>query len=293
VSQVLLIVVPLGIAQAFGDFGTEHGAILRPAISTTALALISAATAWVVLATAEKMTAPRGLFAGFSILASAALGLRAVLLLLTGLGWTFSELLRDALPFYALSLMTSGYTVAFILLGVHELNVQLRGQAARDPLTGVYNRRAFAEVTLPIIATAKREGVFVAVAMFDLDHFKNVNDAHGHATGDRLLQLFVEVANSALRAGDVFARFGGEEFVALLVGTTRENLIAVADRVRSAYAETNLAVNGKTLRTTVSVGIGFFTKEETELGPVLRRADEALYQAKEAGRNRYLVATHQ
>jgi diguanylate cyclase (GGDEF)-like protein len=148
-------------------------------------------------------------------------------------------------------------------------------------------------MTLPIIATAKRERVFVAVAMFNLDHFKHVNDAHGHAAGDRLLQLFVEVADSALRAGDVFARFGGEEFVALLVGTTRENLIAVAERVRSAYAETDFAVNGKGLRTTVSVDIGFFTKEETELGPVLRRADEALYQTKDAGRNRYLVAPHQ
>ena len=108
----------------------------------------------------------RGLFAGFSILGSAALGFRAVLLVLSGLGWTFSELLRDALTFYALSLMISGYTVAFILLAVHELHVQLRDQAARDPLTGAYNRRAFSEVTLPIIATAKREGVHVAVAMF-------------------------------------------------------------------------------------------------------------------------------
>jgi GGDEF domain-containing protein len=261
-SQILLIVAPLGIAQLVGDFGTDYGAVLRPAISTSALALISAGTGWVVLSATDKMTAPRGLFVGFSVMASLALGLRAVLLILSGFGWVFSGLLTHALPFYALTLMISGYTVAFILLAVHELNVQLRNQAARDPLTGAYNRRAFAEVTLPIIATAKREKALVAVAMFDLDHFKNVNDDHGHTEGDRLLQLFVEVADSTLRAGDVFARYGGEEFVAL---------------------------NDRALRTTVSVSIRFFTKDETLLGPVLRRADRALYQAKEGGRNRYVV----
>jgi len=125
-SQILWIIATLGVAQAIGDFGTDHGAILRPAISTTGLTLISASTVWVVFSTTDRMTAPRGLFAVFSIMAAVALALRSVLLIMSDFGWTFSELLQDALLFYALTLMISGYTVECILLTVHALNVQLR-----------------------------------------------------------------------------------------------------------------------------------------------------------------------
>ena len=132
----------------------------------------------------------------------------------------------------------------------------------------------------------------VGVAIFDLDHFQQVNDDHGHTTGDRILRLFVDVAETELRAGDVFARYGGEEFVALFVGAKRENIIVVAERARSAVAEASIEVDGKELSTTVSVGISFFAGEESELAPVLQRADRALYEAKKDRRNRYVVAVH-
>jgi len=134
--------------------------------------------------------------------------------------------------------------------------------------------------------------VLVALAIFDLDNFKNINDRHGHAAGDRMLEVFVEVAQAELRAGDVFARYGGEEFVALFVGKKRENVVLVAERVRTVFADAFIELGGERLSTTVSVGISFFVEDETALEPVLLRADRALYEAKEAGRNRHMISPH-
>ena len=101
--------------------------------------------------------------------------------------------------------------------------------------------------------------------------------------------MFVEVMRKSLRDGDVFARYGGEEFIALFVATRLKNIVATAERVRSAFAQAYVNAGNREVQTTVSIGISLFSQEDIDLETVIQRADEALYEAKKSGRNRYVV----
>lgn len=179
-------------------------------------------------------------------------------------------------------------TLGMALMTGERLQADLDRQASRDPLTGALNRRAFTQEAEREVARARRLGSPLSVLMMDLDHFKQINDHLGHAAGDDILRRFVAVAGHELRAEDVFCRFGGEEFVALLPATDTANAMAAAERLRSAFA-----VEAATLphpapaafAYTVSIGVSQWTPTETLEG-TLRRADGALYQAKALGRNR-------
>lgn len=162
---------------------------------------------------------------------------------------------------------------------------QLEDLASTDELTGLYNRRHFlrrAEDELNRLRAGHRSGL----ALIDLDHFKRINDLHGHAVGDRVLQTFASVARSCLRDGDILARYGGEEFVLLLPHTDAEQFSACCERVREAFANAQLLdANVQTGQLSLSVGLTLLNAGD-ELGEALQRADEALYRAKENGRNR-------
>jgi diguanylate cyclase (GGDEF)-like protein len=158
--------------------------------------------------------------------------------------------------------------------------------ARRDALTGLANRRAFEESLRRELFRARRSGGALAVVVLDLDHFKRVNDSHGHQTGDRVLVEVAARAERALRAEDLLARTGGEEFTALLPGATLEAAAEVAERVRRAVAEEEIAVPGGALRATVSLGCAALSAEERDAAALIARADARLYDAKRAGRNR-------
>lgn len=162
---------------------------------------------------------------------------------------------------------------------------QLEDLASTDELTGLYNRRHFlrrAEDELNRLRAGHRSGL----ALIDLDHFKRINDLHGHATGDRVLQTFASVARSCLRDGDILARYGGEEFVLLLPHTDAEQFSACCERLREAFANAQpLDVNIQAGHLSLSVGLTLLNAGD-DLGDALQRADEALYRAKESGRNR-------
>lgn len=156
--------------------------------------------------------------------------------------------------------------------------------ARRDALTGLANRRAFEEALAREVARSARDGAPLAVIALDVDHFKRVNDAHGHAAGDAVLVEIAARAAEALRAGDLLARVGGEELAALLPGASLEAAAEVAERVRARIARAPVTAGGACLSVTVSAGVA--ARAPGEEGPALvARADGRLYAAKRAGRD--------
>jgi diguanylate cyclase (GGDEF)-like protein len=158
--------------------------------------------------------------------------------------------------------------------------------AQRDPLTGLANRRAFEEALRREVARARRSGAPLAVAALDVDHFKRVNDAHGHAAGDAVLAAVAARAAAALRAGDLLARVGGEEFAALLPGAGLAAAVEVAGRVRAAIAGAPVEADGRPVEVTASLGCAALEPADEDGAALLARADARLYQAKRAGRDR-------
>jgi diguanylate cyclase (GGDEF)-like protein len=127
--------------------------------------------------------------------------------------------------------------------------------------------------------------------LLDLDNFKSINDRYGHSIGDRVLEVFAEVASSCLRHIDLFGRLGGEEFAALLHDTSRERALAVAEQIRGSFAAATREVDGRPVNGTVSIGIVIAYDAVLDLSALLAQADHALYRAKDAGRNRIEIAS--
>jgi len=171
------------------------------------------------------------------------------------------------------------------------LREQLQQQSIRDPLTGLYNRR-YLEESLPREAQrARRTGSSVAVIMLDVDHFKQVNDKHGHITGDNILQKLGQLLQHNTRGEDIACRYGGEEFILILPNTSLQDAMKRAEAIRS-LAEKKLRVDrgDQTISATLSAGVAAFPDSGPDLETVAQAADKALYQAKEQGRNKVVAA---
>lgn len=160
--------------------------------------------------------------------------------------------------------------------------------AAQDELTGVFNRRAFMAGGRRLLADASDSGSRVALMVFDLDHFKDINDRYGHPAGDAVIRRFADIASVSLRQSDVFARIGGEEFAAIMTGVSPEEAQAIAERVRQAFARNSSAAPEPEM--TVSIGLAWADGAEADLGELMKAADGALYAAKRGGRNRVALA---
>ncbi len=159
--------------------------------------------------------------------------------------------------------------------------------AIKDGLTGVFNRKYLEERILTELAYAARHGTPLSVVIFDVDHFKRVNDTHGHLSGDMVLKVVAQILQQGLRAEDVVARYGGEEFVLLLRGTPAPQAVQVADRIRQVVEATPIHSGGTTISVTASAGVSCSTElAEPERAALLGTADGRLYRAKESGRNR-------
>lgn len=164
---------------------------------------------------------------------------------------------------------------------------QLEDLVATDELTGLFNRRHFLRLASRELS-GLRPGQAHGLALIDLDHFKRINDVHGHAAGDAVLQGFAQVAAACLREGDVLARYGGEEFVLLMLDTDAERLTLCCERLRLAFAAARPG-DGKVISTSLCAGMTLLTEGDL-LDDALQRADKALYQAKREGRNRCVAA---
>jgi len=178
----------------------------------------------------------------------------------------------------------------FLLMLSERLNRTLAVQAMRDPLTGIYNRRAFEEIAFRELSGAARSGLSLSLLMIDLDRFKEVNDRCGHLAGDALLQAVAANLRNSLRDEDFLCRWGGDEFCALLPRARREQAEEAAKRVLRAFESFDFPHAGESIRITVSIGVASDESRSKSLPALVSRADKALYQAKGAGRNRLAFA---
>ena len=167
-----------------------------------------------------------------------------------------------------------------------EVNREL---ATRDELTGLLNRRAMLDLMALEHRRSLRSGRPMLLAQLDIDHFKPINDQHGHATGDRALQAFAGTVRASVRDTDVLARWGGEEFVLMLTDTSADHARKLLERIRQAVQALEIAHSAGSLQLTVSIGLAQHLPGET-VEHTLERADQALYRAKALGRNRVVVA---
>ncbi|MCL7942663.1 diguanylate cyclase [Marinobacter sp. ATCH36] len=171
------------------------------------------------------------------------------------------------------------------------LEDELSELAIRDPLTGLFNRREMTRLLDEEIARAERYGRALSLLWIDFDHFKNINDDHGHAAGDSVLKATSALLADSVRSVDVIGRFGGEEFVILLPEMDRLEASETAERLRRLISETPQPLgNGNTVRLTISIGISVFPDNGTDSRALCAAADTAMYQAKSSGRNRVVLA---
>jgi diguanylate cyclase (GGDEF)-like protein len=172
-----------------------------------------------------------------------------------------------------------------------------------DALTGAYNRKHFAERLNAELAFAKRHNAHVSMLLFDLDHFKRVNDSFGHLCGDHVLRTVAALVKRTLRAEDVFARYGGEEFAIIARGTDVEKAWRFAERLRGMVEQTRIEFNGTVIPVTVSIGVASLAccadsggegrpSTEPSADGLIAKADERLYAAKRGGRNRSVGAAN-
>jgi diguanylate cyclase (GGDEF)-like protein len=166
----------------------------------------------------------------------------------------------------------------------------LFGLATKDALTGLRNRRYFLEGAETEFARARRHGRGFSLLLLDADHFKKVNDNYGHAAGDRVLQGIAEVCNRSLREVDLVGRLGGEEFAVAMPEADLTVACQVADRLRQQIAENEVGDGSQSVCVTVSIGVAAVSSSDRNLDQMLRRADQALYAAKNGGRNQIAVA---
>jgi len=159
-------------------------------------------------------------------------------------------------------------------------------QAVTDQLTGLYNRRAFALMAEKEVGRARRYQRPLALILFDIDHFKAVNDTYGHLVGDHVLCVLTERVTRTTRATDIVCRYGGEEFIVLMPEAGREEALAMAERLREEISRMTVVTEGSTLSLTISLGVaGLGPADDEDLESLISRADRAMYQAKAAGRN--------
>ena len=214
----------------------------------------------------------------------------AVLVCLCDLVLTYVSRPRDSLGWYtgrSLTLLSTGVVFLAMLAGFRRLKAQAERDAAIDPLTGLANRRAAFPAAESMVARCHRSHGGLGVLGLDLDLFKQVNDRYGHEAGDRVLAEVGRLLTWTCRLGDVVARVGGEEFLVLLPGTDEAGTRAIAERIRRTIG--GMTVAGVDQRLTISVGASVWHPGDASAAPLLRRVDDALYRAKNGGRDRVVI----
>ena len=178
-------------------------------------------------------------------------------------------------------------SVGFLLMQKDRAEHRVQKLATTDPLTGALNRRTFRELAEKELSRARRVGAPLSLILLDLDHFKQVNDVYGHLTGDEVLKRFAAIVSAQLRKEDVLVRYGGDEFCVLLPDVQGTGAVVLAGRIRKAVSREPFDVDGVSVRVTVSAGVAArFDEGPESMDEIMARADEALYLAKNRGRDR-------
>lgn len=279
---------------------------IRP-ISKRSAATMAAGAA--VLIYAFDMTQPLGVAGGTPYVALPLLGLLArtprvvVLFAVAGSVLTVAGAIHSAAgaPIQIVLLnrgmsLTLIWVVAVISLRHLEVGKQLleslKQQASRDPLTNLYNRRYLFGLVETELTRFRRYGEPFSLILIDADYFKRVNDTYGHCAGDAVLCQIAAACEASVRETDVVGRFGGEEFVVLLPHTEAREALVVAERIRAAMKTTELVYRDQVIDVTLSLGVAEVCASSGMFDDILKRADDALYAAKHAGRDRVVVISN-
>ncbi len=177
--------------------------------------------------------------------------------------------------------------MGYVTMTTERLQIGLKQQAQVDPLTGAYNRRAFYAQSEKVLSRRVKKQGALSLILLDIDHFKSINDGHGHAVGDRVLRQLVDCVRGLLRGSDIFSRFGGEEFVILLPTTNLQEAMTIAERIRLAVEKTRFDLGDTEGCVTISLGVSSIGKTQASdaINGLIDEADKALYRAKHSGRN--------
>jgi diguanylate cyclase (GGDEF)-like protein len=168
--------------------------------------------------------------------------------------------------------------------------IELRQQVIRDPLTGLFNRRYLQETLENEFSRARRENMTISILIMDVDHFKEINDTCGHPAGDIILQEIGKLLLECFRMEDIVCRYGGDEFVVVMPGTGAAPACERAERIRSTFAAQHISFEGHELNASLSIGAATYPNHGSGAEEVLSKADQALYQAKQTGRNQVVCA---
>jgi diguanylate cyclase (GGDEF)-like protein len=186
-------------------------------------------------------------------------------------------------------LLGSSYIMLTQLIGkIDAAQSALREASITDELTGLRNRRFLLSRFNEEFERARRHNSQIGFMMMDLDHFKKINDTYGHPFGDLVIKSAAKIISIAMREYDIAARYGGEEFAVLVTETKRQDLVALAERIREQLENQDISDAGITVRVTISIGVTSLNEVDTP-ETLLKRADNALYQAKHEGRNRVVL----
>lgn len=180
-------------------------------------------------------------------------------------------------------------TFGFVLMMNARLAADLQKLALTDMLTGALNRRSLEQEADRQISRCIRTGDKMAIMMIDVDHFKSINDRYGHPVGDEVLKRLATLAHKHIRRSDYFARYGGEEFCVLLPSTSEKDAWILAERLRQTYAAMGMEFGGEALHSTISIGVSDSIHAGMEFASIIAAADQAMYRAKQEGRNRVVM----
>lgn len=234
-----------------------------------------------ILAFQETSTDQRYVDVRFSIIQGGKTGTKCSLLILRDI--TRRKTIED-------SLNKANQELEKRLEEIQKLQNQLREESIRDPLTNLYNRRYLEDSLRREFAHAARDHYPVSIIMADIDHFKKVNDTYGHTVGDVVLQKLSGLFISSFRVEDIVCRYGGEEFIVVMPGTTAETAFLRTENFRQVVESTLMDIAEKKVSITISAGVAVFPENGDTVDGVIKKADQALYQAKSAGRNRVIAA---
>jgi len=286
--RMILLIVGVAFLQNVW-FGVLHPDINSRAIANSFLfAIVYAACARALLISIEPPLRTAYWFTGMSFAVLVVVMLvRGVMIWLSPPGsyGLYVNMPLNPLSFFIGSMIQLCVTFGFLLMLNYRLITDLQKISSRDALTGALNRRSLEEEATRLQAHCGRTGDALAIMMIDVDKFKSINDRYGHPVGDEVLRRLAEIVQTSIRADDYFARYGGEEFCVLLPSTTENEAWRLAERLRQAYAKMTLDLREESLNSTISIGVADSTSIGLKFSSLVAAADQALYRAKQDGRN--------
>jgi diguanylate cyclase (GGDEF)-like protein len=287
-----LFIVALALFQNV-FFVVVYPDINNRAIANSILfALINAACARALLIKVEPPLSTAYWFTGLCFTLMSAIMLSRAIVIGLSPAENFSLFINapvNQLTFFLACVMQLCLTFGFLLMLNYQLIYDLKIISSRDALTGARNRRSLEDEATRLKASCLRTGETLAMMLIDVDQFKSINDNYGHPFGDTVLCRLVDVAHKSVRPDDYIARYGGEEFCMLLRSTNEDEAWQLAERLRQTYSELILNAGDKTVSFTVSIGVADSAAVGLDFSALISAADQALYRAKQSGRNRVVA----